>query len=462
MVFSSPLFVFVFLPVTLILNYLMGRKLRNLVLLVLSLLFYAWGEPKNVLIMIITIAINYILGILIEKNDQGKWSRRLLLLAAIFVDLGLLVYFKYFNFFIEIFNGVFYSNISIKKIALPIGISFYTFQILSYIIDVYRRQAKAQKNILDLALYISLFPQLIAGPIVRYVDIEQQIHERSVTIDSFSSGAYLFMIGFAKKILLADRLAPLADVAFDNIGSSFLLSWGGIAAYTLQIYFDFDGYSNMAIGLGRMFGFEFQSNFNFPYISKSIKEFWRRWHISLSSWFRDYVYIPLGGSRCGKYRQCFNLIVVFFLTGLWHGASFNFIVWGLYYAFFLLIERMGLGKRLSRWHPAIGHCYTILVIALGWVFFRADTLKDAILYIGSMFTIHGNDFMELVVNTRNSDAFFLLAGCFFAYPHTNIGKRIASLRFHEAIRKISATLIFIIALCYMVGSGFSPFLYFRF
>lgn len=382
--------------------------------------------------------------------------------AAVIIDLGMLFYFKYFNFFVDTVNGVFSSEFTVETIALPIGISFFTFQIMSYVIDVYKGEVKVQHSIIDLALYISLFPQLIAGPIVRYIDVEEQINHRTHSVENFYSGVLIFMKGFAKKVLIADQLSPLADIAFSNIGSSALLSWTGIIAYTLQIYFDFSGYSDMAVGLGRMFGFEFVQNFNFPYISRSIKEFWRRWHISLSTWFRDYVYIPLGGNRKGKARTYINLLTVFFLTGLWHGASFNFIVWGLFYGFFLVAERIGLGKILDRMPKILQHVYTLLIVVIGWVFFRANDLTDALLYIKSMFTLSGSDWVGLVSQLKGNDLFFIVVGILLSRPYPKIRAWMDSKAFTRTFADVMVFLVFLLAICFMVGTGFSPFLYFRF
>lgn len=344
MVFSSSVFLFAFLPIVLFVYFFAAEKYRNFVLLGASLLFYAWGEPKNIVVMLISIAVNYLFGFAVAREWKVK---KIALVLSVIYNLGVLFVFKYLNFAVDTVNRVSGAQIEIAQIALPIGISFYTFQIMSYVIDVYRGNVKVQKNLIDLALYISLFPQLIAGPIVRYIDVERQIKRRLTTFEGAKIGVIRFAIGFSKKVLIADQLAVLADTCFAGANPSIWLNWIGIVAYSLQIFFDFSGYSDMAIGLGKIFGFDFLENFNYPYISQSIQEFWRRWHISLSSWFRDYLYIPLGGSRAGKVRTYINLMIVFFLTGLWHGASFNFIVWGLFYAVFLVLERLGLAEILK-------------------------------------------------------------------------------------------------------------------
>ena len=381
MVFSSTLFLFWFLPVVLVGYYLCGKNAKNYWLLLASLFFYSWGEPKYVLLMFTLIVINYICGLLLARDHN-----RYLLCATVIFNLGILGYFKYFNFLMETVNAVLSliggQSVSLNQIALPIGISFFTFQIMSYVIDVYRGTVPPQKSLAKLALYISLFPQLIAGPIVRYSDVAAQIDERNVTLGGIYTGAVRFMIGLSKKVLLSNQMAAIADAAFIQSDPPALLAWMGAVAYALQIYFDFSGYSDMAIGLGKLFGFDFLENFNYPYISSSVKEFWRRWHISLSSWFRDYLYIPLGGSHCSREKTYRNLLIVFSMTGLWHGASWNFVVWGLWHGAFLILERvLGNRFRMPKW---LGHIYTMLVVLIGWVFFRADTLGQAAVYLRSM------------------------------------------------------------------------------
>jgi len=460
MVFSSALFLFGFLPILLLIYYFANHRYQNLVLLVASIVFYAWGEPKYVFLMLFSILVNFFLGLFIERTQK---LNKLFLITALIFDLGILFVFKYLNFAVDSLNLLAGTSVIVPEIALPIGISFFTFQIMSYVIDVYRKNAAAQKNILNLALYISLFPQLIAGPIVRYVDIEEQICNRRTSAEKFTDGIIRFSIGFSKKILIADQLSTYVDTIFSGVYPSMLGNWVGILAYTIQIYFDFSGYSDMAIGLGKMFGFDFLENFNYPYISKSIKEFWRRWHISLSSWFRDYLYIPLGGSRQGTARTYFNLLVVFALTGLWHGASANFIVWGIFYAVFLIAERMGLEKLLKRLPQGVQHLYTLLIVMFGWVFFRAENLGHAIEFIKGMFVPHGMDLANFAVNMNPQYAFCLLAGIFFSFPHEKLKMGLRKLKIlPNHICDISVFSIFLLAICYMIGSGYSPFLYFRF
>ncbi len=460
MVFSSPVFLFGFLPVLLIIYFAVSGRGKNIVLLIFSLLFYAWGEPANVFIMIGTIVMNYGAGLIMEKDPKRK---KVYLILIIIADIGALFFFKYLNFAADTLSNAAGITLQIRRIALPIGISFYTFQIMSYVIDVYRGKCKAQKNLLNLALYVSLFPQLIAGPIVRYVDIEKQIRERQVTFAGFYEGVRRFCIGFAKKILIADQLSPLVETAFSGAYPSWMLSWAGIIAYALQICFDFSGYSDMAIGLGKMFGFDFLENFDYPYISKSIQEFWRRWHISLGSWFRDYLYIPLGGNRKGTGRTYLNLLIVFFCTGLWHGASFNFIAWGLYYAFFLIIERAGFGKILERVPGWIRHGYTMLVVLAGWVLFRADSLSAALDYLKGMVVPGGTDWQNFLLVMDRQYIFCIIMGIVLSIPiSTKIRERIKNRGGWQWLGDGIIFLCFLLAICYMVGSGFSPFLYFRF
>ncbi len=459
MVFSSSLFLFVFLPVLFFFYFLVKDRHKNMILLVASIFFYAWGEPKNVLLMLLSILINFVFGFLVEKAWKLK---HLFFVSAVIYNIGMLFIFKYLNFFIDIINKIAGMKIQISEIALPIGISFYTFQVMSYIIDVYCGKIKAQKKLENLALYVALFPQLIAGPIVRYVDIEKQIIRRTTTWGNVRIGVVRFMAGFSKKVLIADQLASLVDICFGGAYPSVYINWIGAVAYTLQIYFDFSGYSDMAIGLGKIFGFDFPENFNYPYISESVQEFWRRWHITLSSWFRDYVYIPLGGSRCGKRRTYINYIIVFFMTGLWHGASFNFIIWGLFYGVVLIVERIGWNKILEKLPCVVRHIYTLLVIMIGWVFFRADSLASAVLYIKGMFRIAGKDIANFWYIMDRQIWFFLIVGIVLSIPHPQVSAFFEKNALRKTAQEILLALVFIIAICYMVGSGYSPFLYFRF
>lgn len=397
MVFSSILFLWALFPVILVTYYLpLPRskaehrlKFQNFMLVVFSLFFYAWGEPKYIFLMLFSVLINFSFGLLIEQKKQ----KSLLLAFCVAANLLLLGYFKYFNFFVEIWNQLAGSTaqLSVKTVALPIGISFYTFQALSYVVDVYRGENRAQKSFLYMMLYISFFPQLIAGPIVKYHDIEQQIEDRRVTLDDFCYGIKRFIFGLGKKVILSNTFAEVVDLvfAYHPANISRRLLWGTAILYMLQIYFDFSGYSDMAIGLGKMFGFSFQENFLLPYTATSIRDFWRKWHVSLSSWFREYVYIPLGGNRKGTVRTYINLIAVFFLTGIWHGAGWTFIIWGFYHGFFNILERCFLGKWMGkgRWN-ILEHIYTLFVVLIGWVIFRAPTFSYALDYIRYMFVPH--------------------------------------------------------------------------
>ncbi len=411
MLFSSMTFIYVFLPILLFLYLVTKKELHNPILLIASIIFYAWGEPKYLAIMLMTILINYLGAILIDKakscteKEQGAsfWSNiqkffppKLILVLTIIANLSFLVYFKYFNFLIYNFNHIFHSNIDMLKIVMPIGISFYTFQALSYVIDVYRGEVKVQKDLYKLALYICLFPQLIAGPIVKYHDVEDQIDNREVNFEKVNEGVKRFIIGLSKKVLIANTLGAIADKIFTQAPDTFnhAIAWLGAFAYTFQIYFDFSGYSDMAIGLGLIFGFKFLENFNYPYISKSITEFWRRWHISLSTWFKQYVYISLGGNRNGLVKTCRNLGIVFLLTGIWHGAAWNFILWGIWNGFFIITEKILNIKEFEKqehpvWMEFLRHSGCILIFVIGWVLFRSDSLSYAVKYVANMFGFIG-------------------------------------------------------------------------
>lgn len=461
MVFSTPIFLFLFLPAVLVLNYIIPKKYiaaKNVVLLIASLFFYAWGEPKNVLLMLLSIAVNYVCGLLLGKFDSDEKKRKVVLWASVVFNLGLLFFFKYFSF---VTGGLF------PVIKLPIGISFFTFQIMSYTIDVYRRSVEPQKNLVKLALYISLFPQLIAGPIVRYIDVEKQLTYRECTAEKTARGMIRFSMGLAKKVIVSNTVAAICDGIFGSTNTvPAFTAWVGVICYALQIYFDFSGYSDMAIGMGHMLGFDFLENFNYPYVSCSVQEFWRRWHISLSSWFRDYLYIPLGGNRRGKVRTYINLIIVFACTGLWHGASFSFIVWGLWHGLFLVIERLGFKKVLDKLPKFIGWIYTMLVVLVGWVFFRADTLPAAMKYLGEMFSFSGGvaNGMAQFDNLSFIITVIAIVLCTPVYQFlkgklekTEGGKKAAFV-----IGAVLATGLFILSVIFLTGSGYNPFIYFRF
>ena len=473
MVFSSFVFLIYFLPITVLGYYLMPGKGKNLWLLLASLIFYAWGEPKYIILMLVSILINYGLGLLIEK-ENSQAGRKAWMIFSVIYNLGILVWFKYLHFFADTVDSVFGLSLVkqhpfLETITMPIGISFFTFQILSYVIDVYRKEVKAQRNPLKLALYISLFPQLIAGPIVRYIDVAEQIEHRTITFDKAYRGTVRFMRGFIKKVLLSNTLAQVATMAFDDklaVGS-MSMAWIAIICYSLQIYFDFSGYSDMAIGLGKIFGFDFLENFNYPYISGSVREFWRRWHISLSSWFRDYLYIPLGGSRKGAWRTYRNLFIVFFVTGLWHGASYNFILWGLFHGMFLVLERWKLGAFLERIPQVFRHIYTLLIVMIAWVFFRAETLPEAGQYLLQMVNVTHWNWNVVYTNINPEQVTFMILGILFSLPVVDrfTERFVENGRRKQVWNSLYLAVVgggFILSICYMTGSEFNPFIYFRF
>ncbi|PXX27818.1 alginate O-acetyltransferase complex protein AlgI [Arenibacter sp. ARW7G5Y1] len=471
MVFSSITFLFLFLPIVLLIYYTINKRLRNFFLTISSLFFYAWGEKELVMLMIFSIAINYLGGLVIDYVSEKK-SKKAKIFTLVFVLINVLIlgYYKYANFFIESINQIGLTQFStINEILLPIGISFFTFQGMSYLIDVYYQKVPAQKNLVSLALYISMFPQLIAGPIVRYIDVSKQIEsERTFRADQFREGLFRFITGLFKKVIIANQMGFIANEVFSNsfneVGTISL--WIGIITYSFQIYFDFSGYSDMAIGLGKMFGFDFLENFNYPYISQSIQEFWRRWHISLSTWFRDYLYIPLGGNRHGNFRTYYNLIIVFFITGLWHGASWNFIVWGLFHGFFLIIERVGFGSVLNKLPKILRHIYTLLVVLIGWVFFRIETLTDAMLFLKGMFgySIKGNELIYQYFNPYF--IFVLILAIVFSTPITRVFSNLATRVMAKSYQKMLAypimLILFLLCLLELAESNYNPFIYFRF
>lgn len=471
MVFSSTIFLFIFLPLVLLIYYLINIKFRNYFLLLASLFFYAYGEPKFIFIMCLSIVINYIFGFLIHfTSNKSLLKKRLVLIFTVVFNVGLLFYYKYYDFFIENVNGIFGLELPLKHIVLPIGISFFTFQIMSYIFDLYMGKIELQKNIFKLALYISFFPQLIAGPIVRYIDIEKQINKRYVNVDDFAEGLKRFIIGLGKKVLIANTFAMPADEIFSMHPSetSILLLWGGAIAYTLQIYFDFSGYSDMAIGLGRMFGFKFLENFNYPYIARNMQDFWRRWHISLSTWFRDYVYIPLGGNRVSPSRTYINLFIVFLLTGLWHGASWTFVIWGLWHGLFLIIERIIRNSRLSKYNIPyfITWIYTMLVVITGWIIFRADSLIYGIDYIKNMFGFGNIPFYDQVFLKYLSEYYIVfIIAIICATPLLKNILNLISNKFYKLSLSFEYTaliFVFLLSIVYTVTSTYNPFIYFNF
>ncbi len=466
MLFSSIPFLYYFLPVVLILYFIAPKKLKNSVLLLTSLVFYGWGEPKYVVLMIASILIGYVSGLLIEAFSQKKLSK-LFLWLSVGINIGFLAYFKYADFFIENFNAATGLSIPLLRIALPIGISFYTFQILSYTVDVYRKDVPAQKNLINLAAYVTMFPQLIAGPIVRYSHIAKELENRNINVENFAKGMRRFILGLGKKILIANTLGELCDIFKQSDDKSVLFYWLYAVAFMLHVYFDFSGYSDMAIGLGRIFGFNFWENFNYPFISKSATEFWRRWHMSLGTWFRDYVYIPMGGNRVSKPKWFFNIFVVWFLTGFWHGAAWTFIVWGLYFAIFLISEKLLYLKYLEK-SKVLSRVYLLVVVGISFVIFNATDMKEAVSYIGGMFGVGG-------VPLVSTEFFYYLKSfgvtiCTGLIGCTPIVKKTVEKIKEKSIGgKIIAVIepIFLIALlivmtAYLVDGSFNPFLYFRF
>ena len=465
MIFSSLIFLFMFLPLVLLLYYATPKRFRNVTLFIVDLVFYSWGEPMLVLLMLVSILINYIAGILIGINRGKKGVSKFIFITAIVLNLGLLGFFKYVGFIGETLNFILpFLNIPILKVSLPIGISFYTFQTMSYTIDVYRNTVKVQKNIITFGTYVSLFPQLIAGPIVRYQDVAEQLVNRKESLQQFTDGVKVFLVGLSKKILIANEMGLIWDTVRESGSASGALgSWVGIIAYTLQIYFDFSGYSDMAIGLGKMFGFEFMKNFDYPYISASITEFWRRWHISLGTWFREYVYIPLGGNRHGLARQIINIGVVWFLTGLWHGASWNFILWGVYFGVLLVIEKSFLLKLLKKLPSAVGHIYAMILVIFGWVLFYFEDMGEMGRFIARLF---GSDGFTMSHTVRAAVISYLpliiiaavVSTPLFAYVYHKIKSK-AVLTVIDNGACITSLLLCTSAL---VSSSYNPFLYFKF
>lgn len=463
MVFSSLTFLFYFLPIVLVIYYIVPKKARNVVLLISSLLFYIYGEPKFAILMILSTFIVYIHGIFMDKYPKHK---KKFLVSSISIVIGLLIIFKYTDFIISNVNMFLTHKIDLIKLSLPIGISFYTFQMISYIIDVYTEKAKVQKSFLKLATYVALFPQLIAGPIVRYTTIEKELDDRDYTFSSFSNGVRRFVIGLSKKILIANVLADAINVFNNASEKTVLFYWIYAISTALQIYFDFSGYSDMAIGLGKMLGFNFPENFNYPYVSISITEFWRRWHITLSTWFKDYVYIPLGGNRVGKLKWLRNIMIVWLLTGLWHGASWNFVAWGLLYGVLLIIEKIGLLKFLNKVPKLISRIYVIFITLIGFVIFSSNGLSDGLSNILGMFGI-GN------IKLINAESIYcllnnlsiILIGIIGATPFISnllqkINKKIS--KAINVLEPVALGMLLIICVSYLIDGSFNPFLYFRF
>lgn len=463
MIFSSPLFLFVFLPLVLIGYFAVQKRHRNVLLLLFSLLFYAWGEPVYVLIMLLTICIAYWAGIGLER--YARYSDLISTLTILLI-FSFLIYFKYTNFILQVYGDFTKINVKTLDIIMPIGISFYVFQTVSYIVDVYRGKVKAQSNFIKIALYITFFPQLIAGPIVKYHDIEQCLNKREDNLNNVVIGMKRFIIGLGKKVLIANTMGKIADDIF-TIGASGIdvsIAWLGAVAYTFQIFFDFSGYSDMAIGLGRMFGFKILENFNYPYIANSISDFWHRWHISLSTWFKEYLYIPLGGNRHGELDMYRNLIIVFAATGIWHGANWTFLLWGLWHGLFLIIEKYLLQKKEIL--PIVfRYIYVMLVVVIGWVFFRSDSVNEAIKYIMVMFGHRGGDIIQfpLAYYLKNKVVLTLLLAivCSTPLPEKLLTK-INVCRFGNVLVNMFMVIILILSAVYVAGATYNPFIYFRF
>ena len=468
MLFSSIVFLFTFLPAVMILYYLLPVRFRNVILLLASLVFYAWGEPVYLFLMLLSILFNYFSGLDIARNLQDKRAAKRSLVFNLIINLAVLGFFKYEGFVLDTLNGILPVHISYHALPLPIGISFYTFQILSYIIDVYRGNVKVQTNLPNFALYVTMFPQLIAGPIVQYADVDEQLASREVSRTKFGEGSMYFIRGLAKKVLLANTsgmiFTEVSGLAKGNI--AVMTAWLGAFAYMFQIYFDFSGYSDMAIGLGKMFGFEFNMNFNYPYVSKSITEFWRRWHISLSSWFRDYVYIPLGGNRVSKIKHIRNLLIVWFLTGLWHGAAWNFVAWGLYYGVILIIEKYLLSPVLDRLPDVVRHIYSIVLVVIGWVLFFSSSFGQAADYIRVMFGagVHGfADRESMYLLTSNLILWLILIFGSTPLVHFRYEHMLRTKKWNTTIiNSVVYVALFIVCIAYLVTETYNPFLYFRF
>ncbi len=466
MLFSSMTFVFLFLPIVCAIYLLAKPALHNSILLIASMFFYAWGEPSYLAIMILTILVNYAGALAVDK---WRTYKKPLLALTILTDLGFLIYFKYFNFLIDNANSLFSMDMTFVEVIMPIGISFYTFQAISYLVDVYREEVPAQKDLYKLALFISLFPMLIAGPIVKYHDVSEQINKRTVTFDKVSYGVKRFIIGLSKKMLIANTLGVVADKIFalpvEQVDP--LTAWIGAIAYTFQLFYDFSGYSDMAIGIASIFGFKILENFNYPYISKSITEFWRRWHISLSTWFKEYLYIPLGGNRVSKIRNLFNLFIVFLATGVWHGASWVFVVWGLWHGFFIIFEKV------TGWHKETKnilirftqHVYTIMVFVIGWVFFRSETLMYALNYLKNMFGLIQEHKIAYTVQYYVGQIEFMafVAAVLCAVPIFN---KILDIKYRYKIKRtlvnVWLMVLFVLSATTIAASTYNPFIYFRF
>lgn len=471
MVFSSTVFLFRFLPIFIILYFMVPGRMKNIILLLGSLFFYAWGEPVYVLLMLFSCVSDYVHGRILE-NLRKKDLRGLVLASSIIINLLVLGFCKYADFLIQAINSLAGTSFALLNLPLPIGISFYTFQTMSYTIDCYRGKVKPQRDFLDFAVFVTMFPQLIAGPIVKYAQVENQLHDRKPDMIQISYGCKRFVIGLAKKVLLANNLGILwTQVSARDLGEvSVLMAWLGIIAFTLQIYFDFSGYSDMAIGLGACLGFGFPENFNYPYIATSVTEFWRRWHMSLSGWFREYVYIPLGGNKRGAVKQIRNILIVWMLTGIWHGAGWNFLVWGLWFAFWLIMEKLWIRKLQEHFPKESGHIYTLLIVIIGWVLFEVSSLKEGVRYLSAMFGINGAGLYdrESLFMGLEYLVLFVIAVVACTPIAQKLGNKMSQsvtgygLAIYRILEKVLPALLLIMSLAYIVDATYNPFLYFRF
>ena len=467
MVFSSLLFLFTYLPVVLLIYYLSPLKWRNGVLLIFNLIFYGWGEPTYIILMVFTITADYVAGLLVARfKDQGRdRAARTAVAAALVLNLAILFFFKYWDLIADTLRGFGLDVLPALGLSLPIGISFYTFQTMTYPVDLYRGDAGVQKNLVNFGTFVTLFPQLIAGPILKYKELADQVDQRTYRVEQFAGGVHIFVIGLGKKVLLANNLGQLWDAykALPTEELTVLGAWLGVAAFSLQLYFDFSGYSDMAIGLGRMLGFEFLKNFDYPYISRSVTEFWRRWHISLGSWFREYVYIPMGGNRVSGERLCFNLLVVWGLTGLWHGASWNFLLWGLYFGVLLILEKLWLKQWIDRWPRALQHLYTLFLVLVSWAIFTVEDFGQLGGYLSAMFGLAGGGLADGAFRYYlGSYGLSLLAACVASTPlMAGLWRRLPQ-RAERVLLPVVILAGLLLCTAYLVDATYNPFLYFRF
>ena len=466
MIFSSIPFLFFFFPFFLLLYYVVPFKYKNIILLIFSLVFYAWGEPIYILLMIFSSVVDYFNGLMIEKHKDNKKLKKIFLVLSIIINLSLLGFFKYADFLINSINNIFNLSIPLLKLGLPIGISFFTFQTMSYSIDVYRGEVKAEKNFFTFMTYVSMFPQLIAGPIVRYETVSRELYERKINFSNFSNGLLRFMKGLFKKVIIANNVGYLWSVMSTNPNMSVLGAWLGIIAFTFQIYFDFSGYSDMAIGMGKMLGFNYLENFNYPYIASSITDFWRRWHISLSTWFRDYVYIPLGGGRVKTIINIRNILIVWMLTGLWHGASWNFVLWGAYYGILLILEKFILKKWIDKLPKICKHIYTLILVIIGWLIFAFEDMNLLSEYAKTMFGLNGKFINSTFIYYFSNYFIILVIATIFSMPVYKKIENILKNKKHVWIKFSIVLVVYLVLLiittAYLVSDTYNPFLYFRF